>query len=266
MRDIYLSKREHRKLLECGFTITSEGIYHPDRVMHEFVLLYMLSGTWDIVVGKESISLNPGDIVLLPPRIRHYSMHPSSPDMKNMYIHFCPLQDDLIELSDSLRMPVQIHAAGDGTLESQFREIIHLFHNCYSVNRQFLLASRLEVLLASLSERVLVDEAKGENSPIVTEMIRLFIDNPDRFYSQTELAEHFGVSVRTLTSLFKKVTGTTLHAWQIDHKLSSINDILRYQPTRKLRDLAISYGFYDEFQLSKLYKKKYGFPPKFGRR
>lgn len=265
MDKLFLSKELHRNVIECGYTITTEGMYHPDRVMHEFVLLYMLSGEWDIYVGEKFLSLKAGDVVLLPPRVRHYSTSMSSRNMKNIYIHFTPLTNDLKKLPQHIEVPFHINTMGKEDIEHQFREIVNTFHTCHTKNRELLLGSRLEVLLGTLSE---ISEKEGVGhsmAPLTQDMIRLFMDNPERFFSQTELAEKYGVSVRTLTALFKKATGTSIHAWQTDYKLTAVNDILRYQPTRKLRDLAVSYGFYDEFQLSKLYKKKYGVSPKYGK-
>lgn len=265
MNNLFLSTEYRRKVLECGYTIVSEGIFHPDRVMHEFVLLYMISGSWNVYIGDECFSISAGDILLMPPRVRHYSLEKCSNDMKNMYIHFCPVPGDLLYSASSLTVPVHIRFSNADNPSSDFRNIINLFYSCHSVNRDFLLSCHLEVLLGRISEEMMEKNDEDTFPPLISDVIRLFTESPERFFSQDEVARRFDVSIRNLTSKFKSATGTSLHAWQINHKLSLIHDILRYDSSRKLHDLAESYGFYDEFQLSRLYKKKYGFSPKQGR-
>jgi len=83
----------------------------------------------------------------------------------------------------------------------------------------------------------------------------------DRFYSASELADSYYVSVRTISGRFKKATGESVHQYQINLKLDMAYDELPFSPNRPIRDVAKSYGFYDEYQFSKLFKRRFGIAP-----
>lgn len=53
----------------------------------------------------------------------------------------------------------------------------------------------------------------------------------------------------------------TFSAYQMDLKLEMVREFLAHQPDAKLHEAAVNFGFYDEFHLSKAFKKKYGYPP-----
>ena len=52
-----------------------------------------------------------------------------------------------------------------------------------------------------------------------------------------------------------------LSMYQMDLKLEMVKEFLIHQPQAKLHEAAVNFGFYDEFHLSKAFRKKYGQPP-----
>ena len=85
--------------------------------------------------------------------------------------------------------------------------------------------------------------------------------NPQIFYSPKEMADHFFVCPRTLNNYFQKACGKTFSMYQMDLKLEMVKEFLIHQPQAKLHEAAVNFGFYDEFHLSKAFRKKYGQPP-----
>ena len=47
----------------------------------------------------------------------------------------------------------------------------------------------------------------------------------------------------------------------METKLEMVRDFLIHQPDAKLHEAALNFGFYDEFHLSKAFKKQYGVSP-----
>ena len=47
----------------------------------------------------------------------------------------------------------------------------------------------------------------------------------------------------------------------METKLEMVRQFLLSQPDTKLREAAVNYGFYDEFHLSKAFKKQFGLSP-----
>lgn len=261
----YLSFEKRRKITQSGYIVSHEGLFHPNRVMHEFDLLYVLQGSWEIYEDETIFSLNAGDLLILEPRKHHYSKKKSSEELKLMYIHFSPQKGDLRPVGSSLPIPRFLHLDFNPEIENEIKDIIKLDAVQNLKNRDLVLSAKLENLLLDLT--VFADEHSSDMAstekkhPEIQQLLTLFSENPDRFYSQEELAKLLHISSRTLSTHFKEVTGSTPHAYQVDYKLSLIHDLLKNTPYRTLHDIAVSYGFYDEFQMSKLFKNKYRLSP-----
>lgn len=262
---VCLSFDKRRRVIQAGYIVSHEGIFHPDRVMHEFDLLYVQQGFWEVYEDGILYELHECDLLLLEPRKHHYSTKKSSEELKLMYIHFAPHKGDLKQDASCIRIPKHINSESHARIESEIKDIIRLNAIPDLANKELVLSTRLEALLLDMSlmeaKKTSAVKTDVKTYTDVTELIKLISENPDRFYSQEELAEAVHLSSRTVSSHFREVTGTSPHAYQIDYKLSLIRSLLKNSPYRTLHDIAVSYGFYDEFQMSKLFKKKYNVSP-----
>ena len=77
-----------------------------------------------------------------------------------------------------------------------------------------------------------------------------------------EFAEKHHCSVRTISSKFKENTGYSLHLWQMQQKCRMADELMKYDSTLTLKELAATFGFYDEYHFSKSFKKIMGRSPK----
>ena len=82
------------------------------------------------------------------------------------------------------------------------------------------------------------------------------------FYSVEELCGILHVSRKTLQNYFVAYTGLSPHAYQISAKLEQARALIERSPEIKLHEIASRYGFCDEYHFSKMFKARYGFPPK----
>ena len=90
--------------------------------------------------------------------------------------------------------------------------------------------------------------------------------NPERFYSVSDIAHKFYISEKTLNKRFKLVYDKTFYAWQMEQKLDMVYQALQNNTELTLKEAAVNFGFYDEFHLSRAFKKKFGVAPKYVRR
>jgi len=256
--NVFLSMKNRRKVALCNHNFSEEGIYHPDRVMDEYDLLYMQNGEWDIVEDGELYHLKPGMVLLLEPGKHHYSVGKCSPMMRNVYIHFA---QEINDNNDPKALPVPkiTDISGNHEIVHYFEKVIDAFWSNESIERELRSSLYLEELLFKLSDESKI--RKGETDVLVSEIVHRFHCEPGVFISPEKLAKDYGVSIRTISGRFKKKTGMSIHQYQLNLKLNMAYDALPVSPGRSLHDIALSYGFYDEFQFSKLFKRKFGISP-----
>jgi transcriptional regulator GlxA family with amidase domain len=117
----------------------------------------------------------------------------------------------------------------------------------------------LNQLIIELSD--LYIKSGVQKDKVIIDILHLFVEHPERFFSITKLAAEAGMSPRSLSAQFKSQTGQSIHKYQINTKLEQIAKILRTNPKASLKNLAYTFGFYDEFHLSSSFKKKNGLSP-----
>lgn len=255
---LYFSTNQKHQITQCNYNYSPGGIYHPDRVMQEYDFLYMINGSWEIIEEDKVYPLKEGDLLILEPGLHHYSQKKCSPQMRNMFLHCLPVATDGFPLDISIPVAKQTDCRRSPEITRIFRNIIEEFWNRHDNFRDQRLGNLFELLLLELA---VCGQDDRISDPYVSEILQLFLSNNDKFFKTEELAKHFAISAHNLNLRFKKITGTTLYQYQMTQKLNMIHEVLLENPTRGLRDIALSFGFYDEFQFSKLYKRQFGYSP-----
>lgn len=255
---LYFSTDMRHTISQCNFNYSPEGILHPDRIMQEYDFLYMLNGEWEIIENDICYPIKEGELLILEPGLHHYSQKKCSPHMRNMFLHCPPLPSDGKQEAETVAVNKLTDCKKAPKISRLFRAIIEEYWSASDTFKQLRLGSLFSLLLAELAE---CSEKTDAYDPLVAELQQLFLSNSERFFHLEELAKHFGISAHTLGIRFKNATGTSLYHYQLTQKLNMIHELLPQNPGRGLRDIALSYGFYDEFQFSKLYKRQFGFPP-----
>ena len=255
----FLSIKERHKITACNRNYSKEGIYHPDRILEEYDLLYLSQGSWDIREDNVCYHLTENQVLLLEPHKHHYSLKKCTPEMKNLYLHFSPLPDDGKKHTDNLCINKLTDCTNHHAVLHLFEEIIETYWSDLSESKTLRLGAQLDLLFAELSD--IRNEQQKTADILITEIIHRFYCSPDRFFSPEELATDYQISLRSLSSRFKRATGQSIHQYQLKLKLDMAYDLLPHCPGRGLRDIALSFGFYDEFQFSKLFKRQFGISP-----
>lgn len=255
----FLSTTARRKINSCNRNYSKEGIYHPNRVMKEYDLLYMLQGSWDIWEEDVCYHLKEHQVLLLEPGKHHYSLEKCTPEMKNLYLHFSVLPEDGSSSGDGLYVDKLTDCTNCHSILHFFEEIIETYWSDSNESKELRLSALLDLLLAELSDLQKTGQKKAD--VLITEIIHRFYCATDRFFSPEELAKDYQVSLRTISNRFKKATGQSIHQYQLRLKLDMAYDMLPSSPGRGLKDIALSFGFYDEFQFSRLFKRQFGISP-----
>lgn len=256
--EVYLDTATRRTITLCNYNYSQEGVYHPDRILQEYDLLYMREGSWNIWEEDNCYPLSSNQVLLLEPGKHHFSLEKCSPNMRNLYIHFTSCASDG-DPATGFRLAKLTDCNDNREIYPLFEKIVEVFWSDHVESRSYRLSALFDELLIALSD--LNSSRQEKKDSLVADIIHQFHCNPERFFTSQELAEYYQVSLRTISGRFKKATGLSVHQYQLQLKLNMAYDALPFSPGRGLRDIAHSFGFYDEFQFSKLFKRQFGIPP-----
>lgn len=265
-----------RKIVESNYNTFVNPLLHPNRVMQQHDFLYIVDGEWEIALEKEGqceiFSIQEGDLIILPAQIHHYGTKPCSPNARNMYLHAKTLRGDHPVYKEEVQiagqnyvvLPTVIHCRNRIEISRYFSEIITA---CWgdAVYRAQRLSRLFDLLLCELGELQTAVSATSQCTAFVNEIARFLRANPELFFSVSEISRKFHVSEKTLNKRFKSIYHKTFYAWQMDQKLDMVYQSLHNNVDITLREVAINYGFYDEFHLSRAFKNKFGVAPKYVR-
>lgn len=254
-----------RQIISANFNLYEKPVYHPDRILGEHDIFCILEGSW--VVGQDGISyaLEKGDYIILRSGKHHYGIDKCEPGTRTMYMHIESMPGDILTEGEEegggdnlVYLPTVIRCKDAIETFSIFEDIILTFWSDLP-NKKIKLAALLDLLLFELSitnqqHNIIVDKLVND----ALSMIRL---SGEKIYTLAELSHNLHVCSRILTDRFKRATGKTIHKYQIDLKLEMAYMAIKYEQKRSFKELAMNFGFYDEFHFSKLFKKKYGFAP-----
>lgn len=265
-----------RRILEANYNTFVNPILHPSRVMQQHDFLYILDGDWEIALEDngncETFSVRKGDLVILPAQIHHYGTKPCSPNSRNMYLHVESASGDHIVREAGNRsaderfvlLPTVVHCGSPVEVSRYFSEIITV---CWrdAVHKSNRLSCLFDLLLCEISEQESSVAVNAQYLAFVNEIAQFLRTSPEVFYSVSDIARRFYVSEKTLNKRFKIVYDKTFYAWQMEQKLDMVYQALQNNAELTLREAAVNFGFYDEFHLSRAFKKKFGAAPKYVR-
>ena len=266
---VYLEKKSLHTVTVGNYVTSVNGMIHPDRIMEEHDFLYMLDGEMEVWEDEIPYVLKNDDLLILTAGRHHYGKKLCTEENRHMYIHAVPSLMEKVSNNSSVpptqgaslfSCPSLVHCAAAPQIRQNMQEMIFVLLS-HSPERDTRLSLLFSLLLCELSELTISAEPQTSLDPMVDSIMRRIHSTPQHFFSAQEIALDYHICSRTLNNHFLKSCGRTFSAFQMDTKLQMVQHFLLEQPYTKLFEVAVNYGFYDEFHLSKAFKKKYGISP-----
>ena len=250
-----------RKISNANHNVYINGVIHPDRVMNDHDFVYISEGYWEIYQNNELFKLLPGDLILLHAKEHHYGKIPCINNTKTMFLHVNYDADDNNDIKQHsipyIPLDTVIHCQNNSKINTIFQEIISIFLSNYD-HKEIKLSVLFNLLLCELYELTALHKDEINIAEKVAQIIQ---ENPQYNFTNKQLAEKLFLNERTLMRYFKNQYGTSIYSYQLNLKMKSIRSFLLDHPNVKLHEVAKNFGFYDEFHLSKTFKKEYGISP-----
>ncbi len=242
------------------YTTPTEALY-IDRTLiyHDFI--YLIEGEWlfsETVNGQEvNYLLRPGDVLILPAVNHHYTRLPCKAGTRTFCIHVSREATDMdLTCARNISIPSHRNCRSNRQIFTLFKNIVDTFWSD-TPHKEHQLCALFTLLMCQLSAM----QQPESYPPEVSGAIQLIHETPHMTFSSQALAQALGVNSRSLARNFRDATGESLRGYQQDRKLEMVALQLQIEPDIRLKELAATFGFYDEFYLSKQFKKKYGVSP-----
>lgn len=275
MRYDLFALREKREILLCGTNYYNAPDMHPNRVLAEHDLLYVMEGEWSICQDEASYVVRKDETMLLRARSHHYSLTPCAPNTRTIFIHFAPIEKDRMNVEipgkalndfsrgDFVCIPTLINCAQHRNVLRVMQGLVESYWGTRE-DKQRHMDLQLDLLLCELA--FAHRNQQGQSEEWLPGILHLMRTNPAKMFSLEELAAQSDMSIRSFSSRFKQATGQTVHQYQLNLKLEMAFALVRSEPDRTLSDIAANFGFYDAYHFSRIFKNRYGFSPKHFRR
>lgn len=264
----WLEKMALRQISSANYITSINGMVHPDRVLPEHDFLYMLDGDWEIYEDGCAYQMHSDDLIILSANHHHYGKKLCNPGNRHMYFHVFPTESESdpkinmeeMEPANAFFCPVLVHCQNHPRIKYYMQEIISVYWSMNS-EKKYQLTLLYNLLLCELAELLTYTKSDVFPDTMVEEVCQLIQANPQVFYTAKEIAASHFICPRTLNNRFMKVCHKTFTAYQMSIKLEMVRQFLLHQPDAKLREAALNFGFYDEFHLSRTFKKHFGLSP-----
>ncbi|MBS7262416.1 MAG: AraC family transcriptional regulator [Eubacteriales bacterium] len=250
-----------RKVVDGGIVPLVGGEIHASRTLPLHVLLYIISGEWDLRQQDEYFQLRKDDAILMHSGLHHEGVHGAAPNTRVMWIHFTTGEGDAVGAGDNptaICVETLTHCASNPRIRQLMEHIIELKNK--DQRRDFIKESAvLHELLCEMSET-----QNGSFHPyrnFARDVSNFFIDHKNRFYSGKQLEDIFGLDIKTINKRFKAECGESIYRFQLRFHLQGVYNYLEICPNIRMSELAEMFGFCDEYHMSRVFKKEYGITP-----
>ena len=230
-------------LRECAFFKSEDGFMHPDRVLDFDVLIYVVSGSVQVVEEDQEYCIFPGELLFLKHGCHHYGTKRNPPMTSWYYFHFylpeitAQTRFDPFESFTYARslnkenhsvfyqLPKQMKLESYSNI-AQMQAICDLFEKRNSLER-LLQNTMLCSLLLNLyhdSESVRKVALSRQRTDQVIAYLQKHCEEK---FSSVDIETYMGLSYKHLNDVFKKETGITLQKYQCQMRMERAARLLQ---------------------------------------
>lgn len=242
------------KITEANINYYAAPFVHPPRKMLDHDFIYLLEGEWKIGQNSEAFSLKKDSLLILSAGNYHYGIDPCLANTKTMYFHVSGEVGDTL-LNGSGGQPIEslTDAAFNPNIKKAFYEIV----NAKLSGEERKASVLFDLLLCELTTKNYRSVSADIGERIKDKIHR----NPEKFFSNRELAESANVSLKTAETKFKALFNMTIHQYILSFKIEQAIAYFKSFPELSVKEIAYNLGFYDEYHFSRQFKKITGLSP-----
>ena len=252
--------------LTCRHTLSAANAHfykepteemYIDRTIPYHDLVYLVEGSWCFTEDDTEYPLKKDDVLILAAGRHHYTKGRCAAGTKTFCLHVSCERGDQ-EGMDASELPSQLSARNSPVIKRYFEDIVSAYWTD-APNRAVKLDALVSLLLIALYEEK--ENQNAGRTDVAAKAIEILTEDPHMRCSASEMAQRLFVSTKTLDNAMKKKVGVPFYTYQKNRRLDMVAMQLEMEPEIKLHEIAIAYGYHDEFHLSKAFKQKFGVSP-----
>lgn len=254
MKNIFSTHRLH-SITSANVQYYPEPFTHPKRNMQEHDFIYLLHGEWVLGQNGQSYPLERDSVLILFAGNTHYGVLPCAENTKTMYFHVSKEIGDVFSKEDPANCGVEtlINASGNPNIRNLFENVV----NAKLSGEQRKADLYFELLICELIDM----PNRFTRIDLAQDIKNLIHANPEKSFTNAELAQALNVSVKTAETKFKKAFGKSIHQYVLEFKIKEAMSYFDKFSEISVKEVAYSLGFYDEYHFSKQFFRHTGISP-----
>lgn len=264
---------------EANYMVALNSLVHIDRIAEFNVLIYLISGSMEIIEDGISYELTAGTLFFLKSGVHHWGRKKYALGTEWYYIHFYTKEvEEEIEFIENnhvlndkkiynvkdyerfISLPKIIYLSGENIIKDKIAAVIKEFNE----------ANGMEIIKVNLKlSELLLDIYKwNENEQADLKMeyrlekiINYIKNNYQRNFTSAEIEEEIELSYKYISTLFKRKYMITIKEYQLKLRMAEAERLL-CQSEMPIGKIAMELGFYDAFSFSKIFKREKGVAPR----
>lgn len=270
-------------MLSKDFEIYYYSDYYLSKVeshTHNYYEFYFfLEGNVDMIIEGDVFSMHPGDLVLIPPKIRHHAEIRNQELPYRRFVFWISREycKRLLELSpDYVYLMQHVEVAGDyvfsndiitfNTIQSKvFALIDEMRSNRFGRDARIsLCVNDLILHLNRIVHERNYPRSEKEDKNLYQSLVEYIEKNLEGNLSLEHLAEVFYVSKYHIAHTFKDHTGLSIHQYITKKRLTACREAIL--GGSEITQAYLMFGFGDYSSFYRAFKKEYGISPREFRR
>lgn len=261
------------------FVAPSPDWVHLSRVLHDFELIVMTSGTLYIACGEKRFAISQGEYLILPPFASQYGYRPSQCSF--YWLHFtagdaaraipCEKRIDCNEHIEPIKhieraAPNTLLLPQAGTLAHPEKIIVmmkQLQDAFRSYQDQTTNNYMTTVILCELYNQLAAasrPSGKSKQEQLYHDIVDYIKWNRSQHVKVSQIADHFGYNEKYLSHLFSQKSGMSIKQYMLQQKMDLAKFLLT-DTNNNISEISIQLGYKDCHSFMKSFKKKVGLTP-----
>lgn len=230
-------------------------------------LCCVLEGNMTLQVENDFVALQKGQLFLIPSGVLHNELSDGRSFTAAWFVFF----RDGIHINISGFSPDGIFQIYHGQRVNLDPVVVNLILSDLTKELDISRSGAMTLIKCSILQLLVLLQRQLEKSEkrqtpeqwresIVRDVVAHLQQNPGVIPDLSQLADRYAMSPNHLSSIFKAVTGKTINAYCGELRIQQAQELLRATPM-KLRQIAETLGYYDQYHFCKAFKKATGMSP-----